>query len=185
MNPVVPQVKINLAPFLSRDETRPNIMRPWKVRNWVYATDGRIIVRVPEHLYSDVKENPEAPKAPSECTEGFPWVHDTLSPWVQPSKQMLDCHHPTCAACNGTGEHLCAPCDQFHDCAPCNGIGFLNSTYAVPFQGVRICSLYCYYISLLPNPELHIPNPTETEGLQLKAIPFRFDGGWGYVMPMR
>lgn len=52
---------IDLSHFVSLEDERPYIQQPWTRGGFTYATDGRIMVRVPARI--DVPENADAPDA--------------------------------------------------------------------------------------------------------------------------
>jgi hypothetical protein len=55
-------MKIDLTPFCaSPDANRCQIERPWSRGKWTYATDGKIVVRIPRD--PEVPENKLAPSA--------------------------------------------------------------------------------------------------------------------------
>ena len=55
-------MKIDLTPFCARPESnRCQIESPWSRGKWTYATDGKIVVRVPRD--PEVPENKLAPSA--------------------------------------------------------------------------------------------------------------------------
>lgn len=174
---------IDLTPYCSTDDTRMNLHLPWRVGGFVYATDGRIIVRVSADLYPHVAERPEAPKKPTEDKSMFPWDHHHLdvSLWRTPPKDMLLCNHPVCAECKGTGVHKCHQCDNEHECGACHAWGRLGTIGHIDIGPVRLSSLYSYLLCLLPEVELWIDPRNDS----IDSVPFRFEGGLGYVMPVR
>ncbi|MCT4492764.1 hypothetical protein [Bosea minatitlanensis] len=52
---------IDLSHFVCLEEDRPHLQQPWTRGRFTYATDGRIMVRVPARI--DVQENADAPEA--------------------------------------------------------------------------------------------------------------------------
>ena len=50
----------DLQRFCSDDESRPSICHPFSQEKWTYATDGRLLIRVPR--LAEVPEYEDAPK---------------------------------------------------------------------------------------------------------------------------
>jgi hypothetical protein len=59
---IFPSMKIDLTPFCARPEAnRYQIESPWSRGKWTYATDGKIVVRIPRD--PEVPDNKLAPSA--------------------------------------------------------------------------------------------------------------------------
>ena len=52
-------IAAELQPFCSTDEARPYLHKPWTRDGYTYATDGRIMIKVPALL--EVPKNPKGP----------------------------------------------------------------------------------------------------------------------------
>lgn len=175
---------IDLMQFCEdRHGTRPALQQPWQANDYVYASDGRIIVRVRALDYPDVKMNPVALRGPSEDKSAFPWEHSYLlaKHWIKPTHEMRCCNHPPCMECNGTGMHVCPQCEKDHECGTCDGWGRVGKVGHVDVGPIRFSTIYCYLLCRLPEVELWI----DPKNKSVHMIPFRFAGGLGYVMPMR
>lgn len=172
---------IDLQQFCSTDEFRPNLQKPFRYKGHVYATDGRILVRVEDDERFETCEKIaiekmidfDAPRifVDAPTTKKFP----TKKP---PAKTK-------CTDCDGRGrEHDCPDCEC--ECYSCDGEGeieerpLISTTFAgqlFDFEYMRmVCSL----------PELrYAANPTaDDECLRLGPLFFRFAGGICVVMPL-
>lgn len=157
----------DLKPFCS-DETRPSISLPFHEDGWTYATDGRIIIRVPKR--EDITEVPDRPPVVSKTALKF--NHDEISGWEPLPENIPPLHKETCRACgNGT--------DSRDYCDECEGEGEFDFPESVPVGKKLIANKYLLLILTLPNPVI-APNAT---GIH-EACPFKFDGGVGLVMPI-
>ena len=146
---------------------------------YTYASDGRLIVRVPR--LDDVPENPDAPKnvamnifaaTPFRVKEDrTPISALTIPPLEGPDD---------CANCQGGGIHFCEACDDHHDCTRCEGGKVQERAIAVEFKQHKISHLLLNQIKDLPNVSL----AASAIGMEA-ALAFFFDGGEGRMMPMR
>ncbi len=144
---------MDLQKFCSRDETRPSIMHPFRQGGdgYVYATDGRILVRAKVDGYY-----PEQGK-PKIVGNGFLFDHDEVPPedWVTvPGAMAAD----YCRSCGGGGrtKYRCEDCGDEHECIPCekcHGTGLIFDPQAVPVGGAHFAAHYLALISReLPGP---------------------------------
>ena len=165
--------EIDLAPFCEKaDGYRLNIKRPFSRAGFTWATDGRILVRVP--LRADVEENPNAPHA----ERLFPDLADvTFAPL--PSVKWPEM--PTraeCKWCEGRGtQHDCPHCTC--TCNECEGTGKDISAAGVIVRGLHFNVAYIRLLLALPGLEF------TTKPKEGQPAPFRFEGGEGVLVPMR
>ena len=137
-----------IHPFCSTDETRPHLLKPFVKSGFVYATDGRHIVRAATELPD---ENPDAAKVEhvfKTYTEKF--VHHGGAifrplPDIPPEEKYM----VTCEECWGNGRYFCyAEIDGVrkkveHKCDNCDGVGEFNEAkptsvdIASQLQGAR------------------------------------------------
>ncbi len=108
---------IDLTPFCDSNISRFDLSRPFVRDGWLYATDGRILIRIPSSR-PDTNDRP-LPKTVAnimldfaECIEWHPW----------PGKAYITCYTRTCWRCRGlrrVGEdvHVCKGCE----CGECSG----------------------------------------------------------------
>lgn len=197
----------DLQPFCSVDETRAGILSPFNHGGHTYATNGRLIVRVPQ-----IEEIPHRKGQPSDPDKVIPagigykpvemppgWEH------FQPTMRECDDCEGTgqqvkCLHCAGTGEVECETCGHEDECKPCGGTGRApkrkegpsnpceecdgEGKYALPFgvslnRGAVVVDLqYLRLVCTLPNVRVTYLNATS-------PLRFEFDGGDGAMMPRR
>lgn len=178
----------------SREFLRQSILRD----DWVYATDGSIVVRVPRADGIDAIES-DLPKRLSEIFDnprGETFVDIPDLPLAEP---CMPCHGSgvvyKCQDCDGNGwfdrngqNYACKSCGGYGQtgdggetdkvpCSACNGTRiFLNQRVAV--GNILFARHYLEKIKFLPEVRFAIP-PDDT-------IPayFAFDGGEGLLMSM-
>src|SRR6266852_1217892 len=101
------------------DTSRKWLLKPLSSKDWSYATDGRIIVRVPR--CPDVPEDEEAGKKCDLLFEkASPKPSFAPAPKIELPPAMQD---EECASCDGRGHiHDCPTCGC--KCPDCNGTGW-------------------------------------------------------------
>lgn len=168
-----------LFKFCSTDPTRSYLHNPWNSGGYTWATDGRVLIRIPEV---------EGFYGTSQAEAFMKTVHRVFaSPHKELPTTIPDCLPPLagdkkCEHCNGTGKCRCAKCrlDEWDGvCAECD-----NGVYLAPGTGVAIgnqvvSSLYLHKLKLFPLVKL-FEGPGE-----LECLHFTFTGGEGKLMPMR
>ena len=103
----------------------PDMKRPWVSDGHVYATDGRIIVRVPitgiDPEIVDRLRPQDGQKFPRDPGSIFP-VNGPHEPEPVPLPAESPDEYETCDKCGGDGR---AECDlgHVHDCPECDGAG--------------------------------------------------------------
>lgn len=165
-----------LQKFCSIDPTRQAIHQPWTRDGFTYATDGRILVRVP--AMADVPENEQAPNADRLWPMSSTW---------QVTGQPVPEHPPEpfstpCKECDGKGKWSETRGKRRVDseCTECDGTGSVVQAQPIAFGKHLLSDVYLRKLSLLPGVKwLH--ESTE-ENLPVR---FTFDGGEGLLMPMR
>lgn len=123
---------------------------PWSFEAYTYATDGRILVRVPRR--DDVEESAECgdrslplrsgPLAGLERRAYGPLPSsDRIAGEVTPAIGCRDCngsgHVRLCGKCKGQGTVICPICDREDDCQDCDSVGTLPATAAA--DGTEEC----------------------------------------------
>lgn len=135
------------------------------------------------------------------------WDHAEITDWLPVTlpppvfEQCDECEGTgklkkrKCEECEGDGRCEC-DCGNEHDCGFCRGNGYIKVESAEPCKNCAgtgklgktqeievgsavVSSLFLALIAALPNPQIFRATDERT------AIPFRCDGGTGYVMPMR
>ncbi len=193
-----------LKPFCSRDLTRTGILEPFTVGPYTYATDGRIIVRVP--AIPDAPQPADHPKQPDEVFPRDTGYKPVLLPpgWreFKPAiRHCSDCggfgYYKTCTACDGAGSQTCDHCNNTENCELCQGSGYIadsnrnatmcdncdgrgeyEATFAVSLNA-GACAVTLHYLRLvhtLPGAKLRY------RGEKMPLL-IDFDGGDGVLMP--
>jgi hypothetical protein len=161
---------INLQMFCASEENKYRLNSPFSRAGYTWATDGKILVRVP--LREDVPEVGEAPHA-----EGA-WTHadGAFVPVIAfdiPKADLMQCD-----MCDGRGtEHDCPNCEC--KCDECDGTGHVEEAVFVSIGKSAMQRKYAATIMALPSLEVEIPMP------DAQRMHFRFDGGEGILMLMR
>jgi len=139
---------MDLQLLCSNEPGRESISRPWSAGDWTFATDGRILVRVPrintEDKYKPLK------------LEAFKFGHDAVpeEAWVDgvvvDEVDMVDCKRCNgkggwynCTECDGEGkvESTCDACGHSHSssCGNCGGEGIVNTDEGGKFHECHKC----------------------------------------------
>lgn len=188
---------INMQKFCQRTHRNKDLRTPFMHLGWRYATDQKIVIRMP-----DPTANPTHPVGPKvaalfEKTPGLKWQ-------VLPPFQL----GKTCRTCDGEGEYLqlrCASCagegmflhhSYNYVCIPCSGYGWRGNTtdpkaelYDCPdcmlgtsCVEVRINDAWfdSRYLALIRN----LPNLLIQTNGPKGRMDFTFDGGQGILMPI-
>ena len=129
MSEARPQAVPYITVFCAEEDGRYRISKPWVKSGWRYATDGRVVVRVPapgepdesgDRLLDGGHWFGEFNFHAARCTEPFP-AHDGRT-----IEQACDneAHMKECPDCNGSGTCRCPRCEHPHDCPECKGNGY-------------------------------------------------------------
>jgi hypothetical protein len=121
----------DLQKFCSTNETRPTLHHPFNKQGFTYATDARIMVKVP--LIEGTLDVPGSPSMevldaniPKE--EGIPVEYPPAWESFEPDIAVCSTCKGTgaireCRACEGSGETTCPHCDHEATCDECRGRG--------------------------------------------------------------
>ena len=181
---------INLTLFFNANDVRKMLRAPGIQDGFVYATDGKIGVRISEETEHHPKAKPvnNYPDLDKVMKDHCVCGDDAFSPL--PKIDPVD--YPSCSVdgnaecdvCHGDGEHECSACEDVHDCGACAGLGKMPSPFCrechcnkkkdAVIDGVRIQWKYYLAIASLPSPTIAIES-------NKKSATFRFDGGMGIV----
>lgn len=188
----------DLQPFCSRDETRTDLLRPWRYPDGMtYASDGSIAIRATV----DGSEVPPltAPNIPMlfadiPLMDGAVWY--PLPDLPDGSGEAEICpacrgNARLCEVCRGDGEvtweyrHYtmraeCPACNGDSYCQECKGVGHVTDRIPIPVAGLRFNAHYLRLLSRLPGP-VEIALPDAAGGVAR----FRFAGGDGLLVPIR
>lgn len=164
---------IDLQSFCCKADDREFTQRPFRVGDWVFATTGAILVRVPAESAPDVAPM-EQVRVPTNCAALVEkWEHQPAQAvgYVPPLQPLTECR-----ACSGTG-WIEGPASTDRDpCTYCCGLG--HGTSAVEIAGIPFENVYLHKIAALPNVTLRVHGPSD-------PMVFTFDGGVGLLMPRR
>lgn len=165
------KLMIDLQPFCSKDETRYQLTKPWSRDGYTWATDGRVLLRIPG---VHAEPNPEAPNA-----EKLGTFFSTGPEITMPKIPFLETK--PCAWCKGRGRVCtCDFCDnKACICDGCDGTGKIEKAVSVPVGAGRFSNHYLAKIATLPGLRLFPSSDDPTA-----AMFFIFDGGCGYLMGM-
>ena len=130
-------IMIDLTPFCEDDEedARLFLQNPFSAGEFTYATDGRVLIRVPRRDgVGDGGPNleeilPVLEKALSERAFGRLPPCETIPGKTWPPGTCPDCKgsgkFKNCTKCEGTGEVACGECGNEKDCDECEGAGWV------------------------------------------------------------
>lgn len=159
---------IDLQPFCYTGNDRPALAQPWSVGEWTYATDGRILVRVPRR--ADVPERDDGPRDLQGVLAGT-WASEPL-PLPEFARVPAPLLEEPCGECQG---------QQSLDCNICDGKGKIFTHQPMVAMGAQ--HFNPFYLGLIAGlPEVVCwaqVDPT-------RPLKFAFAGGGeGRLMPMR
>lgn len=170
---------INLLQFCSDEEWRPYLRKPFRHDGYVYATNGHILVRVPDddRYEAHGKINPAKAMVGFDAADFMPAPQVIIPPKIEPKRVE-------CIDCAGRGkEHDCPDCDC--TCETCSGNGFV---IASPSRSTTIFGHHYnleYIRQIYALPDLEIAPHSVSIGDIIAPLYFRFSGGCGALMPMR
>ena len=188
------------------DPDRTGFEGPLVICGMLYASNGHVAIRMrtpagtPDSA-TNSRVNFNSKNVWSMYDQSGRWM-----PWPDPDYEVgrVDCgtckgtgrlDWNVCPKCDGKGSTECGECGANKTCEKCDGEGSLSSGQCPdcqgqtkiqrpkyqPIGGTFINVKYDKLIRALPGAEL-LENP---ERPAMSAIPFRFEGGEGLVMPMR
>lgn len=197
----------DLKKFCSTDHTRPTILKPFTQDGFTFATDGRILVRIPA-IEGGADDGPEDSirVIPSDLKNYQPvQLPPNWESIIQPETPCHTCEGTgsigKCRHCQGHGEIECETCGHEEYCRPCQGTGKASSKetqgYTEPCEDcdgrgkttelVKIslnrgaCFLDLRYLRLaatLPNLRLRFLD-------EHSVLRMDFESGDGAIMPIR
>lgn len=167
---------IDLQKFCGREHERAYLQKPWSRGEWTYATNGKLMVRIPRRpdVPAADEQNPAAEKAEQLFVESNPWE---CSP--APKIKLPEPSDDECEECDGRGTaHDCPTCQ-----CPCS---FCIGGQRRPYHGVYVSigevDFKADDIALIVDlPALYLSNSLSRE----HPMAFRFNGGEGLLMPMK
>jgi hypothetical protein len=165
-----------LKTFCSTELYHPTITSPFSSGDFTYATDGRILLRVPRVAEVQRVDDALAKRCDNIFTQ-WPSVGD-WKPLPDPFT-VLDPPRD-CSKCDATGRHECT-CGHEHPCGKCGGNGRIERELKsrVDFGKHALAGHYVQLSSTLPGVLMR-----ESAGGGLDPVGLKFDGGDGVLMPL-
>lgn len=163
---------LDLKPFCSTKEHVREIREPFPRGDFLYATNGHIMVRVPRP--ADAVEVERAPHA-EKLWDKTPLLElAPLPAMTLPAVKKVDC-----ASCGGGTEsiHDCPNCNC--ECDTCGDQGEIEVQTTCEVNGTIFDTKYVRLIQTLPGVMFPTSPPKDV------GAKFTFDGGEGMVMPCR
>lgn len=157
-----------------KSELRDWLHQPFKIGEWVYATDGHIIVRVP----AAGQESLDGAPIPVDITGLFGSAHDAAqrARTIKVGLPALPEAQP-CFACGGSASTYLR--DDQQECFQCDGTG-VERHQSVTVGARDYARRYLAKIADLPGLAFH-----QTPNEDIDPAFFTFDGGEGLLMPLR
>ena len=169
-----------LKPFCSTDDERIVINEPASHGAFTWATDGRILVRVPR--MAEVPEVAEFPPVKPTWDATFDPSAD-----FQPLPPLPDDPVPEvpCEECEGDGWRVCLECGTEHSCGKCRGAGIIEDRRWTLVGGHPFKVKYLHRIAALPDPRLAVTPMMDRGKVTGARASFIFDGGHGVLMGLK
>ncbi len=166
----------DLKRFCWPDIDRPTIAQPFSQGSWTYATDGRMMLRVPR--LAAVAEREDAPK---NLDKNIFATNPISEKWQAVPVDLPDLStNEECETCGGSGDHECH-CGHNHDCGDCKGVGFRPAKAQYVQIGIHSVShILLHKIKDIPGIEICV---SAKDGSHALGIRFA-GGGEGRLMPM-
>ena len=158
-----------LYQFCEFRDRRRYLNVPNTIGEFTYATDGRILIRVP--ALPDIGQHSSLPKSMREGFEKVLVVATDYTPLLLPPAPEFT----NCIWCDGSGD--CED-ESIELCSSCDGTGLQNER-PVSLGVSCVDWRYLALIDCLPNAEVAMPVAVDV------GIAFRFEGGLGTLMPLK
>ena len=160
-----------LTPFLANEwEIRDGLKLPFKVGQWVYATNGHLVVRIPAAAAPAVPERNTT--QPKNVADLFDKWHAGVEGAFMPIPALPGLE--PCQMCNGSGVIDSGDYGP-EQCLNCYGNG--KDWTQFPLGDTGFILLYLHQIAALPQARIR------TNGVNAAAV--IFDGGQALLMPMK
>lgn len=177
--------KFDLQPYCKDEPRRYAINRPWRQGEYVYATDGRILVRVQHQLCECGGPDGKVPDC-EQVINPMAKVRDWEFP--PPGVHCEECsgigrRTAICSTCRGTGWYIIAgqmePCFHEDDCEAVQI--FACDNCRIEFEAARFAQWYMNLVRRLPNVRVGVIDKKDERA----PLYFRFDGGVGVLMGIK
>lgn len=132
-NHTEPMTIEQLQPWCSEDLTRYSICTPYRDGEWVIATNGKLLIRVPydESIHGDIRRDGPPTSKTFRGTEHANTPTQPEEGWKAIPVKTTSCGDcggvgswEKCTTCDGEGLETCYECGHEHDCEDCNGKGY-------------------------------------------------------------
>ena len=160
----------------------PHLAEPFWREGHMYATNGKICVRVP----AESGELGHA-KAPSAHNLKWWWDDDNAFEW-EPLPAATE-KKVRCRYCDGDGRNpdvtcKCPKCgNDYFPCEDCDGKGYWKEWETVHIGGFSFGGQLVHLLSSLPNPIVFASEqPCENKGNVAGVLRVKFDGGQAILM---
>lgn len=166
---------VALQPFCGDPEgwNGHKLGRPFSRGEFTYATDGKILIRVPRR--ADVPEREDAPAVERVLEQAAATAFRPVNKPELPTETRTECE-----SCHGRGvEHDCPDCQC--TCKECSGTGSVSADAETSLSLGGAAMSLKYARRFLTLPGLMIADPCEGAG----PLAFRFDGGDGMTAVLR
>jgi len=168
-----------LALCCAKSPSRYAITKPFRKGEYVYATDGRIIARVPAagraEPESDTMDGVKTPP----CLD-LPWDRSRYAMAAATIPDGPDPEWESCVRCGGSGDCTDCDCGNSHECGRCKGTGGNIANRHVSLGSFGVGTVY---LSLMRHGRFVLYPSLESPAT--KPIYFcRDDGVDGLLMPM-
>lgn len=170
------------TPFLSVDPEREPLRTPFQIGGEMVATDGRILIAVPEKdVVAMIPRRDTDSSRPGNVGALFDIPLGNLQPFVSLDLVFCSREKISCAECGGSGY------ESFRRCRGCWGTGKHYSRKSPVLIGDRQVSIwYLERIASLPGAEIQPLRPGSLiHAPDDEPMLFRFEGGRGLLMPLR
>jgi len=168
-----------LMMFCATQDIHPVLFKPFNHGNFTYATNGYIAIRVPL-----IKKYNHKKLVPNMNDIWFNTLPERG--WMDVPDIEKEVGYNDCDVCKGKGKYFscgCPACQTARhvkeSCDTCKGTGYVFKQESILVGTKLLSCLYLDIIHKLPNPQI---SPDSVIGRT--AIPFKFDGGDGIIMPM-
>ncbi len=168
--------RIDLAPFCAPEAKSPLLAQPWTQAGFTYATDARVIIRVPAQ--------------PGDVPADHPFTN-SIEKFLADYPAPVDARFSALPTPDGTGS-TCIACRECHGsgailnedskplvCPCCKGEKQTENTTSVAVGNRLVATHYLFLLAALPG--IRIAAKT---GKPHEPLCFAFDGGEGLVMPV-
>lgn len=185
-----PLAELDLSRFCDPDSSRFALQQPWRADGFIYASDGKVAIRIPDDGRGLIEAEGRKPR----ISEIFEPYFSQVEEW-QSLPDDVDCclvdsciegvQTQECSKCSGYGTRECDMGHE-HQCGKCDGSGKQKEDCEECCVKLANRSLYRKFVCIfLPVPNLQwgvCPSRNAADD----PIYFRGDGGFaGIAMPKR